>query len=48
MPRAREAVISGTWTNLKAAALLGLISSSFSTLVSQLAAAKFGRDAAVD
>lgn len=34
--------------NWCAAALLGLISSSFSTLVSQLAAARIGRDAPVD
>ena len=32
----------------RAAAYLGLISSTFSTLVSQLSAARFGRDAAVD
>jgi uncharacterized protein (DUF305 family) len=32
----------------KAAALLGLISSTFSTLISQLTAARIGRDAAVD
>ncbi|MBY5639309.1 DUF305 domain-containing protein [Rhizobium leguminosarum] len=35
-------------TNLLAAALLGLISSTFSTLVSQFTAGRFGRDAAVD
>jgi uncharacterized protein (DUF305 family) len=36
------------WHNWRAAALLGLISSSYSTLLSQLAAARLGRDAAVD
>ena len=36
------------WLNWRAAALLGLISSSYSTLVSQFAAARLGRDAAVD
>jgi uncharacterized protein (DUF305 family) len=36
------------WQNWRAAILLGLISSSYSTLVSQLAAARIGRDAAVD
>ena len=36
------------WRNWRAAALLGLISSSYSTLVSQFAAAQLGRDAAVD
>jgi uncharacterized protein (DUF305 family) len=35
-------------SNLIAAAKLGLVSSTFSTLVSQLAAAQIGRDAAVD
>jgi uncharacterized protein (DUF305 family) len=35
----------GNWI---AAALLGLVSSTYSTLISQLAAARFGRDAAVD
>ncbi|WP_260690334.1 DUF305 domain-containing protein [Rhizobium leguminosarum] len=35
-------------TNLPAAALLGLISSTFSTLVSQFIAGRIGRDAAVD
>src|SRR3954469_3851244 len=34
--------------NWRAAALLGLISSTYSTLLSQLAAARLGRDAAVD
>jgi hypothetical protein len=34
--------------NWRAAALLGLISSTFSTLVSQFMAARSGRDAAVD
>ena len=34
--------------NWRAAAWLGLISSTFSTLVSQLTAARIGRDAAVD
>ena len=34
--------------NWRAAVLLGLISSSYSTLVSQLAAGRFGRDAAAD
>jgi uncharacterized protein (DUF305 family) len=34
--------------NWRAAALLGLVSSTFSTLVSQLSAARLGRDAAVD
>jgi uncharacterized protein (DUF305 family) len=34
--------------NWRAAALLGLISSTFSTLVSQFTAARIGRDAAVD
>jgi uncharacterized protein (DUF305 family) len=37
-----------SWQNWRAAILLGLISSSYSTLVSQLAAARLGRDAAVD
>jgi uncharacterized protein (DUF305 family) len=36
------------WGNWRAAAVLGLISSTYSTLVSQLAAARIGRDAAVD
>jgi len=36
------------WANWRAAALLGLISSSYSTLISQFAAAQLGRDAAVD
>jgi hypothetical protein len=36
------------WRNWRAAILLGLISSSYSTLISQLAAARLGRDAAVD
>jgi uncharacterized protein (DUF305 family) len=36
------------WRNWRAAMLLGLISSSYSTLISQLAAARLGRDAAVD
>ncbi|CCD94268.1 conserved membrane hypothetical protein [Bradyrhizobium sp. ORS 375] len=35
-------------SNWIAAAKLGLVSSTFSTIVSQLAAAQFGRDAAVD
>jgi uncharacterized protein (DUF305 family) len=39
------AEISGNW---RAAILLGLISSSYSTLISQFAAARIGRDAAVD
>src|SRR3954453_22810232 len=34
--------------NWRAAALLGLISSTFSTLMSQLVSARIGRDAAVD
>jgi len=34
--------------NWRAAALLGLISSTFSTLMSQLISARIGRDAAVD
>src|SRR3954471_20250185 len=34
--------------NWRAAALLGLISSTFSTLVSQFTAARIGRDAVVD
>src|SRR3954454_19510625 len=37
-----------TRLNWRAAALLGLISSSYSTLISQLTAARLGRDAAVD
>ena len=41
-------VLSEGRTNWTAAALLGLTSSTFSTLVSQLAAARVGRDAAVD
>lgn len=36
------------WRNWRAAALLGLLSSSYSTLISQLAATRLGRDAAVD
>jgi hypothetical protein len=36
------------WSNWRAAMLLGLISSSYSTTISQLAAAHIGRDAAVD
>ena len=36
------------WPNWRAAALLGLISSSYSTLISQFAATRLGRDAAVD
>lgn len=38
----------GDATDWRAAALLGLLSSTFSTLVSQLTAARIGRDAAVD
>ena len=34
--------------NWRAAALLGLITSTFSTIVSTLGAARIGRDAAVD
>ena len=41
----RDVWTSGNW---RAAALLGLISSTFSTIVSQLTAARIGRDAAVD
>ena len=36
------------WRNWRAAAWLGLISSSYSTLISQLTAARLGRDAVVD
>jgi uncharacterized protein (DUF305 family) len=36
------------WRNWRAAALVGFISSTYSTLISQLAAAQIGRDAAVD
>jgi uncharacterized protein (DUF305 family) len=36
------------WSNWRAAIVLGLISSSYSTVISQLAAAQVGRDAAVD
>jgi uncharacterized protein (DUF305 family) len=39
---------SGAGLNWRAAALLGLISSTFSTLVSQFTAARIGRDAVVD
>src|SRR5215212_8970626 len=39
---------SGTGLNWRAAALLGLVSSTFSTLVSQFLAARIGRDAVVD
>ena len=39
---------SPTGINWRAAALLGLISSTFSTLVSQFTAARLGRDAIVD
>jgi uncharacterized protein (DUF305 family) len=39
---------SSSCQNWRAAILLGLISSSYSTLVSQLGAARLGRDAAVD
>jgi uncharacterized protein (DUF305 family) len=39
---------SSSWQNWRAAILLGLISSSYSTLVSQLGAARLGRAAAVD
>jgi uncharacterized protein (DUF305 family) len=40
--------IAFTYANWSAAAKLGLVSSTFSTIVSQLAAARIGRDAAVD
>lgn len=39
---------SDAGVNWRAAALIGLISSTFSTLVSQLTAARIGRDAVVD
>lgn len=39
---------SAAGVNWRAAALLGLTSSTFSTLVSQFTAARIGRDAAVD
>jgi hypothetical protein len=38
----------GTARRWRAAAYLGLISSTFSTIVSQLSAARIGRDATVD
>jgi len=41
-------VMSPPQPNWIAAAQLGLVSSTFSTLVSQLAAARIGRDAPVD
>ena len=48
MKPAWKAVNASSRANWRAAVALGLISSSFSTLVSQLAAARIGRDAAVD
>jgi uncharacterized protein (DUF305 family) len=41
-------IMSSARSNWLAAAKLGLVSSTFSTLISQLAAARIGRDAAVD
>jgi uncharacterized protein (DUF305 family) len=38
----------GAWLNWRATALLGLVTSTFSTLVSQFLAGRFGRDAVVD
>jgi uncharacterized protein (DUF305 family) len=46
--RASEFGIPGRAGRWRAAAYLGLISSTFSTIVSQLTAARLGRDAAVD
>ena len=48
MRKSTVGVISTPKSNWLAAAELGLISSSFSTIVSQLFAARIGRDAAVD
>jgi uncharacterized protein (DUF305 family) len=45
MPRSSRSMSTLNW---RSAALLGLISSTFSTGLSQLAAARLGRDAAVD
>jgi uncharacterized protein (DUF305 family) len=39
---------SDAWLNWRSALVLGLISSTFSTIISQLMAARIGRDAAVD
>ena len=39
---------SDTWLNWRSALVLGLISSTFSTIISQLMAARIGRDAVVD
>jgi hypothetical protein len=44
----RRAWRSNAGVNWRAAILLGLVSSSFSTIVSQLTAARIGRDAVVD
>ncbi|GGC66337.1 hypothetical protein GCM10011504_50380 [Siccirubricoccus deserti] len=47
--RASAECPGGVWRrNWRAAALLGLITSTFSTILSQLAAARIGRDAMVD
>src|SRR3954451_1685188 len=41
-------IMSSARSNWLAAAKLGLVSSTFSTLISQLTAARIGRDASVD
>jgi hypothetical protein len=48
MPKSFGSVIPRPKSNWTAAAELGLISSSFSAIVSQLFAARLGRDAFVD
>lgn len=48
MPDTRGILAPGTRLNWRAAALLGLITSTYSTIVSQLLAGRFGRDALVD
>ena len=45
---AREQPASETWLNFRAAALLGLVSSTFSTIATTLAAARIGQDPITD
>src|SRR5437868_14180401 len=47
-PSKSDVYVSAAAGRWRAAACLGLVSSTFSTIVSQLAAARIGRDAAVD
>jgi hypothetical protein len=44
----RDKPPSETWLNFRAAALLGLISSTFSTIATTLAAARIGQDPITD